>query len=112
MTSTEIRHTNIGQIKKANEEKGFYWFSPETLRSFKALVESRVYETKPSYENPKGARVWVESMRNADDTGREFKVARFDVLTGDISYERGCHGAIITFVTKKSIQEYLECNLL
>ena len=86
-TTTKPRFTNIAEIKRANADAGMYWFSAETSEYFKSKVESRVYDPgAQSHDFVEGTRLWVESTRNHDDTAREYRIARFDVASGDISY--------------------------
>jgi hypothetical protein len=79
------RFTNIAEIKTANKNAGRFWFSPDTVRHFAARVESRVYDAGTNADYPLGSRLWVESTRTFND-GREYKIARFNVETSDISY--------------------------
>ena len=81
-----VRFTNIAQIRDANNAAGYFWFSADTMRFFDSKVESRVFDAGVDGKYPKGSRVWIESTRNYDDTGRDYKVARFDVATGDIGW--------------------------
>lgn len=75
------RFTNIAQIKAANEEADFYWFSPSTIQFFDARVESRIYD------DGKGHRLWVDSIQDHGRdyvVPRQYKIAQFDVATSDI----------------------------
>lgn len=81
---------NITQIKAANKAAGKYWFSPDTIRHFASRVESPIMS----------GRYWVESTRNADDSGREYKLcmAHDD---GDVEYVRKPGGVdIFRFATR------------
>lgn len=97
--------TNIADIKRANKDAGRYWFSPDTLRAFGSRVESRIYDTG------RNTRVWVESTRNYDDSGREYKISEFDVATGDISYV-SVEYRTLRFDAKVDAVKFLESNLL
>ena len=81
-----MSYTNIADIKSANKSAGLYWFSPATVRAFKSRVVSRIYDAGVSEDYPQGSRLWVESTRNYNDSGREYKIARFNVESHDISY--------------------------
>lgn len=107
---TQPRFTNIAEIRRANKNAGFYWFSPDTIRAFDSRHVSRVYDGGASYGYPEGSRLWVESTRNHDDTGREYKLAIFDVATGDISYisARIAHSTILRFRTKAAAIQAIE----
>lgn len=109
-TETKPRFTNIAEIRKANKNAGFFWFSPETVRMFKSWHDSRVYDSGASHDYPEGSRLWVESTRNYNDTAREYKLAIFDVATGDISYvsARIAHSTILRFRTKAAAVQCIE----
>lgn len=109
-TKTQPRFTNIVEIRRANKNAGFYWFSTDTVRAFDSRVVSRVYDGSAGMDYPEGSRLWVESTRNYDNTAREYKLAIFDVATGDISYvsARIAHSTILRFRTRKAAIEALE----
>lgn len=106
MTLTS-RYTNIDQIKQANADAGFYWFSPSTLRFFDAKVESRVYD------DGKGHRLWVDSIQDHGRPGgpapREYKIAQFDIETADITRPETDKQS---FRTAHAAECYLTDNLL
>lgn len=109
-TETKPRFTNIAEIKRANKNAGRYWFSVDTVRAFKSRVESRIYDGGASHDYPEGSRLWVESTTNYDDTAREYKLAIFDVATGDISYvsARAPKFTTLRFRTKAAAVQALE----
>lgn len=98
-------YSNIEEISAANTKAGFFWFSPSTIEWFDARVESRVYD------DGKGGRVWVDSTQDHGRSGgpapREYKIARFDTETMDIS--RPVDGS---FRTKDEAEHYLTDNLI
>ena len=97
-------YSNIAEISAANTTAGFFWFSPSTIEWFDARVESRVYD------DGKGGRVWVDSIHDhgRDMTpAREYKIARFDTETMDIS--RPVDGS---FRDKTMAEHYLRDNLI
>lgn len=106
MTIT-TRYTNIAEIKKANADAGFYWFSPGTLRFFDGRVESRVYD------DGKGHRLWVDSIQDhgrSRPCPREYKIAQFDVDDADIT--RPETPGTGTWRTAAEAEQYLTENLL
>lgn len=107
----EPRYTNITEIKKANTAAGRFWFSPKTIAFFDVKVESRVFDGGTSGGYPQGSRVWVESTRNCDDTGREYKIARFDVGSADIVWVSIDHAAI-RFGSRAEAETFLTTNLI
>lgn len=99
-------YSNITEISAANTAAGFFWFSPSTIEWFDARVESRVYD------DGKGGRVWVDSIQDhgRDVTpAREYKLARFDTETMDISRLDVPDGS---FRTKDAALAYLIDNLI
>lgn len=108
-TKTQPRFTNIAEIRRANKNAGFCWFSPGTIRAFDSGHVSRIYDGGAGHDYPEGSRLWVESTRNYNDTAREYKLAIFDVATGDISYVSAIfRSAILRFRTRKAAIEALE----
>lgn len=109
-TETKPRFTNIADIKHANKNAGFYWFSPDTIRAFDSRHVSRIYDGGASHGYPEGSRLWVESTRNYNGTAREYKLAIFDIATGDISYVSAHIGwsAILRFTTKAAAVQAIE----
>jgi hypothetical protein len=105
---SEPRYTNIAEIKRANARAGKFWFSKDTVRAFKPRVETRIYDGGTSEDFPEGVRYWVESTTNYDDSGREYKLAHFDVATGDIGYVHGPEYTRVCFDTAAQAQAYLE----
>lgn len=101
-TETKPRFTNIAEIRRANKNADFHWFSPDTIRAFDSRHISRVYDGGASRDYPEGSRLWVESTRNYNDTACEYKLAIFDVATGNISYVsvRIAHSTILRFRTR------------
>lgn len=98
-------YSNIAQIRKANADAGYYWFS-STLRFFDGKVESRVYD------DGQGHRLWVDSIQDHDRPGgpapREYKIAVFDVETASINRPEG----VGYFRTAREAEHYLIDNLL
>ena len=77
--------TSVEQAYRANRSAGMHWGSPETLRFFAARVESPLI----------AGRYWVESTKNSEGLGREYRLAVFDPTDSDITYvldEDGCIG--------------------
>lgn len=110
----EPRFTNITQIKDANKAAGMFWFSPATIKCFKARVETRVYTAKDSRDYPQGSRVWVESTWTGEEArprAREYKIPRFDVASSDISYVNVDYRTLV-FTTKGAAVTFLTENLL
>lgn len=110
MTTLAPRYTNIEDIRVANKNRGYYWFSPDTLRIFKSRVVSRIYDAGTSVDYPKGSRLWIESTRNYNDCGREWHIARFNVDTADISYVHVDY-TTLTFASKRTAERALEAML-
>ena len=110
-TTTKPRFTNIAEIKRANTDAGMFWFSAETIKYFGSRVESRIYDPGAhSHDFTEGTRLWVESTRNHDDTAREYRIARFNVASGDISYvsaQIGQHRGL-RFCTKAAAVQCIE----
>jgi len=50
----------IDEIKTANAEAGYFWFSPETLRFFSSRISTKVY----------GGRYFVSSEKEYDGARR------------------------------------------
>lgn len=99
------RFTNIAQIKAANKAKGYFWFSPSTVRMFKSRVESRIYENNST-------RFWVESIRTYDDDGsRAIKIACFDIHTHDISWASVAYRTLY-FPTVKKAEAFITEHLI
>ena len=98
-------YSNIEEISAANATAGFFWFSPDTVRFFAGRVESRVYD------DGKGGRVWVDSIHDQHRIGaeREYKIARFNTETMDISRIDVPSGS---FRTKQAALDYLTDNLI
>ena len=100
-------YSNIAEISSANTAAGFFWFSPSTIEWFDARVESRVYD------DGKGGRIWVDSIQDHSRPGgpapREYKLARFDTETMDISRLDVPDGS---FRTKDAALAYLIDNLI
>lgn len=81
---------NITEIKKANKAAGRYWFSPATVKLFASRTETPIM----------GGRFWVESTRNADESGREYKLCMVHD-DGDVEYVRHPGGGdILRFATR------------
>lgn len=103
------RFTNIAEVKQANKSAGFYWYSPDTVRVFKPRVETRIYDAGTSVDYPEGSRVWVESTTTYNGVGREYKIPRFNVATGDINYTSVDYRTLV-FSTKANAVKFLESN--
>ena len=88
MSITSSDYTTLKEIKYANNAAGKYWWSKDTKRMFKPKMESGIFIEPPTEDYPRGSRCWVESTCDHTDTGREYKLVRFDVATGDVSYIR------------------------
>ena len=61
-------YKDITEIKKANEEAGHYFFSPDTLQFWGSKVYPRVY----------GGRYYITSEDNFDRTAKFYSVRRAD----------------------------------
>lgn len=59
-----MTYFTIDQIKRANKERGQYFFSPDTMRFFRSRVLQGVY----------GGKYFVTSERYSDDTPRRYTV--------------------------------------
>lgn len=64
-------------IKRANKEAGFNFFSPNTMQFFNSRIES-----KPAYGD--GEHVYFLTSEQFEDDPREYKVRVFYRSSGDI----------------------------
>jgi hypothetical protein len=83
-----VTYRNITEVKKANKAAGKFWFSPATIKSFGARVETPIMD----------GRFWVESTRTYDDEVREYKLVTAEDA-GEVSYLR-IGGDIARFPTR------------
>lgn len=97
-------------IEAANKRSGRYWFSPDTKKHFKPIVESKVFAAlDPDYGD---VRLWVESITGAPHSDgrrdpRRFKIARFTLASGDIMFVNGPNYETLTWASKRSAQSAL-----
>ena len=85
----------IQTIKNRNKEKGYFFFSRDTMRFFKSKVESTLYYGGDLY----GYFVTSEK-RGFEDNRRCYKVRQANFLTGNVS----------TIPDTKGKAEYLGCG--
>lgn len=88
---------NMTEVREANERRGRFWFSENTLRFFGARVESPLID----------GRFWVESRDSYDGNRREYKIAEV-APDGDISYLSDENVGSLTFTKKKDAEGYLK----
>lgn len=71
---------DIEQIKRLNQEKGFYFFSPDTMRFF----HSRTSTTALKRENGTIA-YFITSEQREHDAPRKYTIRKCNMKSGDIS---------------------------
>jgi hypothetical protein len=65
----------MDDVKRINAEKGFHFFSPDTMRFFKSKIESQLYADKYFITSEK---------KGFEDSTRGYSVREFNKDTGDI----------------------------
>jgi hypothetical protein len=83
---TNSGYTTLGEIKRANAAAGYFWWSSNTVKTYRPKLESAIYIETPRTDYPKGSRSWVESTRDYTGDSREYKLVRFNCENGDVSY--------------------------
>ena len=69
----------IDQIKRANEQAGFFFFSPDTMRFFKSRVSENVYESSD------GLCAFFVTSERGPNMARRYTVRRFSTITKNIT---------------------------
>lgn len=70
------RFFSIEDIRNANRDAGFYWFSPDTLRFFRSRILSGVYSGTGG--------VFFVSSESRDGAWRTYNVRRFLPESGNV----------------------------
>lgn len=72
-----MKYYSMNDIKRINKEKGFYFFSPDTMRFFKSRVGDSVFQGI-------GGIFFVTSEQFDYDSERKYTVREFNPETGNI----------------------------
>lgn len=88
---------SIEQIKRANRERGHYYFSPDTMRFFRSEVESKTFNAGwgrtlfiTSEHGPGGPRGWAVSLAKRDGS-----IERMTDIRSHQSYSEAHSWAVI-----------------
>jgi hypothetical protein len=74
---------NIEDIKRANSEAGYHWFSPETLRFFDSRIGETVYGVwnGSGSDRKPGGQYFITSERQGHEYPRLYSVRRYNPET-------------------------------